>query len=575
MNIKIFTTAFFILVFTVVFGGSVTINGVIIHHPTCVNNGTMTVVASEGMPQLGLFYSISGPVNSTNTTGIFNSLPEGSYYVKVFTLADDSAISNVVLTSSYIPPAIQNVTTVVPYCDNDSDGSITGILQPGTGFGPFQWRLDTITGSTIRPFQGSSTFTHLRKGRYRIILQDCANEVSYTVVFSESGNEFRDGLYGNGFPTAEKIHCDTFMIRFGINHNLIDTKPPYRLRVITPNGTFWYNHSEITFMQEVQDVWFVSQKVGGLAYGDEIDVCFFNNCNDSISFRRTIARVEDFTYNVQLLCNGNVRITARYSDARPNLMTTGLFAPVSFELIDASTNIKVFTDVKIRTQSEILFEQFGYSMVLSTTMTEIPNNSTYYFGMEDACGLQFTDTITINAVEQPLQLNYSISFPNGCKDSTVGAVNVGLNGFNTPVLTVLSGPMTLQSTNPLYAYSDVYVYPKSFTSVSDLDGNSYLGLWNLAAGTYQVNVTDACGRNLDTVIIIRESSIRSLAHNFTYTPGCGNNNTIQFTLQNSHSGNVTIGFAVKLGIISELLNYGIILLDTTLLINTPYLSSIT
>lgn len=522
------------------FAGLITINSINTVNPTCVNNGSVTINAIEGAPALGLLYSISGPINATNATGVFNSLPAGNYYVKAYNIGIDSAIQTITLTSSYSAPIIQRVDTIKPYCDDDFTGSITGIIQSGTGFAPFQWRLDTITGATIRPFQSSATFSGLPRGSYNLILQDCANTISYTVIFPTSGNEFRSGLYTNGFPTAEKMHCDTFMIRFGINHNLIDYKPPYRLRIATPNGNYWYNHSDITFMQDVGNVWFVSQKVGNIDYGDAISVAFYNACDDSITFNRTIARVEDMNYYFNLQCSGNVSIQANYYDSRPNLMITGLFAPVRFRLIDAATTATVFDETRTRTQAQILFEQFGYESILGVTMNNIPNNATYYFIMEDACGLIFRDTIVLNAVQQPMSINTYISYTNGCLDSVIGAIHVQLYGFNAPTLTVLSGPPTLQSTNPMYAYNDINIYPKSFTSVSDLVGGNYLGLWNVAAGTYHVRITDICGRQLDTFFVVNASSITGLYHNFNYTPGCGNNNTINFTLGNSYTDNVTI-----------------------------------
>lgn len=534
---------FFILIILklhIVFSGSITINSINTTNPTCVNNGSVAINATEGAPTLGLLYSISGPINASNATGVFNSLPAGNYYVKAYNIGIDSAIQTITLTSSYSAPIIQRVDTIRSYCDDDFTGSITGIIQSGTGFGPFQWRLDTITGATIRPFQSSATFSGLPRGSYNLILQDCANTISYTIVFAATGYEFRDGLYGNGFPTAEKMHCDTFMIRFGINHNLIEYKPPYRLRISTQNGNYWYNHSDITFMQDVGNVWFVSQKVGNIDYGDAISVAFYNACDDSITFNRTIARVEDLNYYFNLQCSGNVSIQANYYDSRPNLMITGLFAPVRFRLIDAATSATVFDETRTRTQAQILFEQFGYESILGVTMNNIPNNATYYFIMEDACGLIFRDTLILNAVQQPMSINTYISYPNGCLDSVIGAIHVQLYGFNAPTLTVLSGPPALQSTNPMYAYNDVNIYPKSFASVSDLVGGNYLGIWNVAAGTYHVRITDICGRQLDTFFVVNASSITGLYHNFNYTPGCGNNNTINFTLGNSYTDNVTI-----------------------------------
>ena len=534
-------TIYFLTILTG-YSGTISINNITTVNPTCVNNGSITIIASESAPALGLLYSIQGPINSTNSTGVFNSLPEGVYYVKVFNLANDSAVQNdVTLIALYIPPIIQNAIAVRPGCDNSHDGTITGVLQSGTGFGPFSWRLDTITGGTIRPAQTSANFTDLPIGSYTLVLQDCANTIQYTVIFSPSGNEFRDGFYGNGFPTAERIHCDTFMIRFGINHNLIEYKPPYRLRINTPDGEFWYNHNQITGMQEVSSVWFVSQKVGGLEYGDPISVAFFNACNDSIRFERNITRIEDVIFDSRLNCKDNVNILARIYDSRSNLMTTGLYAPVKFELIDAGTNMSVFSETRTRTDEQILFEQFVQNMIYSINISDVPNNTTYYFQVEDNCGYIFRDTFRVDEIQQPLRMTVGISYPIHCFDSVVGAMTAYLEGFRSQTtFTILSGPATLQSTNPLYSYHDTYTYPIVLPTLFQENGDGATYLVNLAVGTYEVQISDECGNVLDTKIIVEPEDIQGLRHDFNYTRGCGNNNTINFTLFNAYTDNFII-----------------------------------
>jgi hypothetical protein len=151
--------------------GTITINAVNIVNATCSNNASITVNATEALPITTLFYSLTSTTTQTNSSGNFTNLAAGTYYLKVYNLANDSAIqSNIIVTTSYTAPVIQRIDTIAPYCDNDVTGTLTGVLQTGTGLGPFQWRLDTITGATIRAFQPSATFTNLPKGNYRMIL---------------------------------------------------------------------------------------------------------------------------------------------------------------------------------------------------------------------------------------------------------------------------------------------------------------------------------------------------------------------------------------------------------------------
>ena len=102
------------------------------------------------------------------------------------------------------------------------------------------------------------------------------------------------------------------------------------------------------------------------------------------------------------------------------------------------------------------------------------------------------------------------------------------NFKSLPLFEVTSGPSTVSSTQPHYAYNDTYTYPQSMY-IYDVGSNLYnTGLGGLTAGTYKLHFKDDCGTALDTFITILPSEIINLSHRFTYTKGCGNNNTIHF-----------------------------------------------
>lgn len=290
--LKLFYTTLFTLFTFFLQAGTITINSITTVNATCSNNASITVNATEATPATSLFYSLTGSSTQTNTNGVFNSLEAGTYYLKVFNLSNDSAIqSNIIITTSYAAPVIQRVDTIAPYCDKDATGMLTGVLQTGTGLGPSQWRLDTITGATVRPFQPSASFTNVPVGNYRVILQDCANTVNYAIEFSPNGSEFSQGLYGNGFPTVEMVDCDTVMYRVIINHLNKQFKPPYTMRITTGSGTQFVSNNNITLIYSDINYLYFSQKIGGVTYGDQIDVAVFNACNDSI---KTTGRILNF-----------------------------------------------------------------------------------------------------------------------------------------------------------------------------------------------------------------------------------------------------------------------------------------
>ena len=508
--------------------GTITINVVNTINATCSNNASISVTATEALPVTSLFYSLTGSTTQTNSSGNFTNLEAGTYYLKVFNLANDSAIqSNIIVTTSYTAPVIQRVDTIAPYCDKDVNGILSGVLQSGTGFGPFQWRLDTITGATIRPFQASATFTNIPIGNYRMVLQDCANTVSYAIEFSPNGSEFSEGLYGNGFPTVEMFDCDSVMYRVIINHLNKQFKPPYTLRITTASGTQFIANNDITFITSNIDYLYFSHKIGGVTYGDQIDVALFNACNDSIKTTGRILNFNKFVATPTLLCNDSIGVNFTLYDPSPLRYQTGLQAPVQFQVIDSITGAVLLDSTRTRTQAQILLEQFGFESIYYVNLEPIENNKTYIFRVTDGCGKTYTDTFRFYV--QPARPYINIGDVGYiCADSVALFKNIFAYNFKSlPVFQVLSGPATVSSTQPLYAYNDTYTYPQNMF-IYGLSNLYNTGLGGLTAGTYSLRFTDNCGTQLDTTLVILPSEIKSLAHRLTYTKGCGNNNTLSF-----------------------------------------------
>lgn len=527
--LKISCILLFILFSKSLFSGPITINSVNTVNATCSNNATITVNATEAAPITSMFYSLTGSTTQTNSSGIFTSLAAGTYYLKVYNLANDSAIrTNIIVTTSYTTPIIQRVDTIPPYCDNDKTGVLTGLRQTGTGLGPFLWRLDTITGATIRPFQASATFINVPVGNYNMILQDCANTISFAIQFLPNGSEFSLGLYGNGFPTVEMIDCDTVMYRVIINHLNKKFKPKYRLRITTSNGVQWIDNNDITLITSNTDYLYFSQKIGGVDYGSQIDVAVFNDCDDSIKTTGRILNFNKFVAQPNLLCNDSLAVQFTLYDPLPLRYQTGLQAPVHFQLIDSITNAVLIDTIRTRTPSQILLEQFGYESIYSINLQPIANNKTYLFYVVDGCGKKYYEYFRLYVT--PAAPYISIGDVGYiCSDSVALFKFIAAYNFKSlPIFEVLSGPSTVSSTQPLYAYNDTYTYPQNMFIYNGGANLYYTGLGNLTAGKYELRFKDDCGTQLDTTIEIFSSEIKSLSHRFTYTKGCGNNNTINF-----------------------------------------------
>ncbi len=95
------------------------------------NNGSITVTASTSAGPLT--YAISGPVNQSNSTGMFSGLPDGNYAI---TVTDNGAFNCVRTSAAVVAPGVDNIPPV-PVCRNttvtlDSTGNY--ILTPADVF---------------------------------------------------------------------------------------------------------------------------------------------------------------------------------------------------------------------------------------------------------------------------------------------------------------------------------------------------------------------------------------------------------------------------------------------------------
>lgn len=102
-----------------------------------VSDGTITVTATTSVGPIT--YSISGPVNQSNGTGVFTGLPAGSYQVEVEDGASCSDFDAVAVGSfsTDVPVAISNMgtPTVTSVLNFTGSGNITSIKLVGLNIG--------------------------------------------------------------------------------------------------------------------------------------------------------------------------------------------------------------------------------------------------------------------------------------------------------------------------------------------------------------------------------------------------------------------------------------------------------
>ncbi|MFT7612140.1 MAG: hypothetical protein ACI9J3_001089, partial [Parvicellaceae bacterium] len=153
--------------------GGISIDNVVTVDPTCNgdNDGSIVITGSTGTPSLT--YSIDNGV-TFQASNSFAGLPVGSYDIVIEDAGGCQATTTVVLTN---PPAvsIDNIVTVDPTCNGDTDGSI--IITASGGTGALSYSIDN--GVT---FQASNSFTGLPAASYDLVVEDATGCQALTTV---------------------------------------------------------------------------------------------------------------------------------------------------------------------------------------------------------------------------------------------------------------------------------------------------------------------------------------------------------------------------------------------------------
>ncbi len=142
--------------------GGATIDNVASTEPTCGDpNGTISITASGGTAPLE--YSIDNGATFQPGNG-FTGLAAGTYDIVVQDANGCLTTEQITLTDQ-AGPTVDNIDTVDPACNGDTNGSITINATGGTT--PLQYSIDN--GAT---FQAGNVFSNLGDGTYNIVVTD-------------------------------------------------------------------------------------------------------------------------------------------------------------------------------------------------------------------------------------------------------------------------------------------------------------------------------------------------------------------------------------------------------------------
>jgi len=132
------------------------------------STGIIVLTASGGIAPTGYTYTITGPVNTTNTTGTFNNLPSGSYVAQIFDGVGNFTTLPVINITQPTQVSLSLTPTDIS-CYGSQNGSIT--LTPSGGVAPYS--MDVFLNSQLLVQEtGVVTLNNLDVGNYSVTIKD-------------------------------------------------------------------------------------------------------------------------------------------------------------------------------------------------------------------------------------------------------------------------------------------------------------------------------------------------------------------------------------------------------------------
>ncbi len=494
---------------------------------TCnnANNGTITITASGG--NAPLTYTITG--GTSNGTGVFNGLAAGTYSVTVSDVngCPTDVSSNITINNpAVISISDEDFTPIT--CHNANDGTITIVGAGGTA--PLTY---TITGGASNQ---TGLFTNLSAGTYQVTVSDA-----------------------NGCPTATSSNI-TIVNPDGITITDEDFTPltcnnsnDGTITITAAGGTAPYTFSI--------NGGYPSNQTGvfnGLSAGSyQVSVTDVNGCPavtsssiDILNPNPIAITNEAFTH---ITCNnandGTITITA-----------SGGNAPLIYTITGGTSNgTGVFNGLAAGTYSVTVSDINGCPTAVSSNIT-INNPAVISISDEDftpiTCHNANDGTITIVGAGGTAPLTYTIT--GGASNQTGLFTNLSAGTYQVTVSDANGCPTASSSNITIINPDGITITDEDFTPITCNNANdgtititaaggtapytfsinggypsNQTGVFTgLAAGTYQVSVTDVNGCPAVTsssIDILNPSVISITDQSFT-----------NITCNNANDGTITI-----------------------------------
>ncbi|MBS1596240.1 MAG: gliding motility-associated C-terminal domain-containing protein [Bacteroidetes bacterium] len=180
---------------------------------SCVGGTNDTILLYAASANGSVFYSIDSGTSYTNTTGLFTSLPVGSYYIAV---RDDSsctarfAANPVILSQPASPLSVSAVSSDIT-CQGNGDGAINLLVGGGWGAYTYSWSSGQSVSSVSALAAGPYVATVTDAKGCQVVVHDTIHEptpisvgsvvtTNVTCAGARNGSVHLNGVTGGTAP---------------------------------------------------------------------------------------------------------------------------------------------------------------------------------------------------------------------------------------------------------------------------------------------------------------------------------------------------------------------------------------
>ncbi len=425
-------------------GGPVISNDILV---TTTNKGcnisTVSVLSNNLKNAFYSLYNISDSLIAVNSTGIFDNLAPGSYYIKSKNGCPDTTFTTPVIISVLIPSVDATVQLSSYACT-----TFTATIKNQQNLTTPQYCLYNNSNQLIN-CNSTGAFTNLSYGSYCIKITNACYDTIITRCFTASPLPF-------GLTVIANKSCTYGTSKFDITVN--GATIPISIKVYNSGGTLLSNNSYTSTNITINNI-------PGVVTGQTYKFVATDNCG-RINFVNVIPTNSFFTHSAIVMskCPGGI-----WPNGSGNIEAT------------VATNMGSLSVRIIKKDGVLLFPSITPNSIVGLVYNfDDLGPATYILSYKanDACNKYIYDTVVVNPYTFP-NLQKSTSYQCDINGFTVGAVatngvgpfSYSIIGSSPDIPSIIAGPQA----NPLFNINNGNIYSLIRLRALDACGNATLG----------------------------------------------------------------------------------------------------